>query len=218
MGADHPTMNLRRFEWDAWLADFKAAFGLCDPAQDVLNHIGTLQQGSKSITEYCTMFFELKGKLGPADANSEYIKDRFWKGLSAVAMEALVNMDFTTAEEARDILLCQESKLANIAAKNKGHWHRTGTSKPSSLAPILMSAATTVHIANPLVPKDPDAMDVDWAQWNVARKCFKCGKTGHLIAECPAWLASLKVAVWEAMDVERVGSGMEDSQLAAGFV
>lgn len=50
---------------------------MCDPAQDTLAHISQLQQGLKSITDYCTAFFELKGKLGHADAESKYIKDHF---------------------------------------------------------------------------------------------------------------------------------------------
>lgn len=126
-GADDPVLNPRRFLWAAWLNNFQAAFGLQDPAQDALNQIAMLQQGSKSITDYCMAFFELKGKLGPADANSEYIKDRFWKGLSTSAMEALVNTDFAMAENARDILLCKESKLADIAARKKGQWHGAGS-------------------------------------------------------------------------------------------
>ncbi|KAG6872084.1 hypothetical protein C0993_002452, partial [Termitomyces sp. T159_Od127] len=119
-GADNSDINPRRFHWDAWLVDFKAAFCTWDQAQDVLTRIRQLQQGSKSITNYCTVFFELKGKLGHVDVEGEYVKDRFWKGLNEVAMEALVNSDFQMAEEACDILLHRESKLANLANRRKG--------------------------------------------------------------------------------------------------
>lgn len=218
-GSDDPEANPRRFHWEAWLSDFKAAFGLRDPAQDALNKLGVLQQGSRSITEYCTAFFELKGKLGPADANSEYVKDRFWKGLSATAMEALVNTDFTTAEEARDILLRRETRLADMVARRKGQWH--GSSKASGPAPMGQATAPTpaaARVSNPPASKDPDAMDVDRAQRNTARKCFKCGKTGHLIAECPAWMASLKAAVREVIDADKAVGKREEQQPAAGFV
>ncbi|KAG6867066.1 hypothetical protein C0993_007108 [Termitomyces sp. T159_Od127] len=123
MGSDDPAWNLHRFQWDAWVVDFKASFCTHDQAQDALTWIGQLQQGSKSIMDYCTAFFKLKGRLGQADADSKYVKDCFWKGLTATSMEALVNMDFTTAEEARDILLRWESRLADIAAQQKGTWH-----------------------------------------------------------------------------------------------
>ncbi|KAG6876240.1 hypothetical protein C0993_004788 [Termitomyces sp. T159_Od127] len=76
-GLDDKAANPQHFRWAAWLADFKAAFGMHDPAQDTLNHIAVLQQGSKSIMEYCTAFFELKGWLSPLDAASNYVKDRF---------------------------------------------------------------------------------------------------------------------------------------------
>ncbi|KAG6894906.1 hypothetical protein C0992_004023 [Termitomyces sp. T32_za158] len=55
-GSEDLNLNLRRFVWTAWLADFKAAFGLRDLVQDALNRIGVLQQGSQSITDYCTAF------------------------------------------------------------------------------------------------------------------------------------------------------------------
>lgn len=105
MGPEDWDLNPQRFNWAAWLADFKAAFCMHNQAQDVLNRIGQLQQGSRSITDYCTAFFKLKGRLGCVDAASNYIKDRFWKGLNTVAMEVLVNTDFQTVEEACDILL-----------------------------------------------------------------------------------------------------------------
>ena len=98
-------MNAWRFDWGSWLADFKAAFCTREPEQEALTWLGQLQQGSRSIMDYCTAFFELKGKLGKADAESQYVKDRFWKGLNAAAMKALVNTDYETAEQARDILL-----------------------------------------------------------------------------------------------------------------
>ncbi|KAG6875061.1 hypothetical protein C0993_011012, partial [Termitomyces sp. T159_Od127] len=90
-----------------------------DPAQDMLNRIVVLQQGTKSITEYCMAFFELKWRLSPLDMASDYVKDQFWKGLNTVAMEALVNMDYKTAEQARNILLHRESKLTDLAAQRR---------------------------------------------------------------------------------------------------
>ncbi|KAG6882556.1 hypothetical protein C0993_010114 [Termitomyces sp. T159_Od127] len=99
-GLDDLATNPQCFEWAAWLGDFRAAFGLHDLAQDALTRIGSLQQGLKRIMEYCTVFFKLKGKLGPVDANSKYIKDHFRKGLSTAMMEALMNIDLATMEEA----------------------------------------------------------------------------------------------------------------------
>ncbi|KAG6897440.1 hypothetical protein C0993_007508 [Termitomyces sp. T159_Od127] len=81
MDLDDPAQNPCCFQWDAWVADFKASFCTRDQAQDALTWIRQLQQGSKSITDYCTAFFELKGRLGQANADSKYVKDRFWKSL-----------------------------------------------------------------------------------------------------------------------------------------
>ena len=56
-GEENCDQNPRHFQWSAWLADFRAAFCTRDPEQDALTKIGQLQQGSKSITDYCTAFF-----------------------------------------------------------------------------------------------------------------------------------------------------------------
>ncbi|KAG6902034.1 hypothetical protein C0995_005244 [Termitomyces sp. Mi166 len=76
-GIGNPKTNSRCFSWKAWLDDFRAGFCMWDPEQNTLTCIGELNQGSKSIMDYCIAYFELKGKLGLADANSEYIKNCF---------------------------------------------------------------------------------------------------------------------------------------------
>ncbi|KAG6879906.1 hypothetical protein C0992_009897 [Termitomyces sp. T32_za158] len=219
-GVDDPEINPRRFRWDAWLADFRAAFCTRDQAQDALTRIGQLQQGSKSITDYCTAFFELKGKLGPAEAEGEYVKDRFWKGLNAAAMEALVNTDYQTAEEARDILLRRESKLADLAVRRKGHWH---AGMPMAAASSGSTSSVAARSAPPPPPADPNAMDVDHAKSSsTARKCYKCSKLGHLVAQCPTWVEVIQAAVREVvgMDktVEQVGDNKKGEEPKAGFV
>ena len=76
-GLDDPVANPKHFQWQAWRDNFRAAFCMHDLAQDALACLGQLQQGSKSIMDYCTMFLELKGKLGNVDMASKYIKDCF---------------------------------------------------------------------------------------------------------------------------------------------
>ncbi|KAG6877372.1 hypothetical protein C0993_008115 [Termitomyces sp. T159_Od127] len=157
-----------------------SAFGLWDPAQDVLNHIGVLQQGSKSIMD-------------------EYIKDHFWKGLGVATMELLVNTNYEMAEQAWDILLRQESKLANIAAWRKGVWQAVHAAVPCALASLSLAVNTSAHIAPPPLA-DPNAMDMDQAKvMQATRKSFKCRKPEHVVVECPLWQAVIKAAVWEAI-------------------
>lgn len=161
-GLEDPELNLRCFHWDTWLADFWAVFCIRNPTQDALTCLDQLQQGSKSITNYCMTFFYLKGRLGHADVESEYVKDHFWKGLSAAAMEAL-----KMAEEAWDILLRCESKLADIAARKKGGWHSGQPHAPSTPAPTHSMMSTTkalVCLVLPSSPADPNTMDVDHAK------------------------------------------------------
>ncbi|KAG6858330.1 hypothetical protein C0993_005977, partial [Termitomyces sp. T159_Od127] len=101
------------------------------------------------------------------------------------AMEVLVNTDFTTVEEACNILLRCESKLADIVAHWKGQWHGLNTPKAAATVPVASSTAVGAHSALPPALKDLDAMDVNRAQKGTVKKCFKCSKTGHFIADCP---------------------------------
>ncbi|KAH0581616.1 hypothetical protein H2248_011318 [Termitomyces sp. 'cryptogamus'] len=95
-------------------------------------------------------FFELKGKLRHADAESNYIKDWFWKGLNVAVMEALM------VEEAHNILLQWESKLVDLAAKKKGAPYTSSPSVPP--APHAMAPA---HAASPPPSADSNTMDIN---------------------------------------------------------
>ncbi|KAG6883231.1 hypothetical protein C0993_007276, partial [Termitomyces sp. T159_Od127] len=184
--------------WAAWLADFRAAFGLQDLAQDALNHIAVLQQGFKTIMEYCTTFFELKGRLSPMDATSDYMKDRFWKGLNVAAMEALVNSDFDTVEQACNILLHREHRLTDLVVQRKSGWQAAGANshRMAALTPSTPAATTMVHAVLPPPPANLNAMDVDQAKMALAtRRCFKCKQIRHLMGACPQWAAAIEVAV-----------------------
>ncbi|KAG6859679.1 hypothetical protein C0995_005786 [Termitomyces sp. Mi166 len=160
--------NLHCFQWEAWLGDFKALYCTWKLEQDMLAWLEQLQQSFKSITDYCATFFELKGKLREADAASEWVKDQFWKGLNAAAMKALMNMDYKTLEEVQNILLWWESKLADIAAKEKSGWHignsfaLRASSAPSALS-LAVQPQVLTHSAPPPAPADPNAMDINRA-------------------------------------------------------
>ncbi|KAG6860303.1 hypothetical protein C0995_012925 [Termitomyces sp. Mi166 len=208
--------NPCHFQWEAWLRDFKALYCTWELEQDALAWLGQLQQGSKSIIDYCKTFFELQKKLKEADAASEWVKDQFWKGLNAAAVKALMNMDDKMSEE--------ESKLADIAAKEKSGWHTGNSFATRALsAPSASSSAVQpqvlTHLAPSPAPADPNAMDVDQANHapaqSTGQKCFKCLKPGHLIVDCPLWMASIKTVAQEAMGA---GEKKEGKVPKAGFV
>lgn len=214
-GSDNPVVNLKRFQWQAWRDDFRAAFCMRDPAQNALACLEQLQQGSKSIMDYCTAFFKLKEKLSSADVVSEYVKNSFWKGLSLAAMEALVNTDYEMVEQARDILLQHESKLADITAKRKGNWGGGSSGAPYALTTATSAMQAVVRSAPPPASADPNTMDIDCAQiLPNAHKCFKCGKPEHL-------MALIRAAIMEAlgtMSKAAEGKKRKEEGPVAGFV
>ncbi|KAH0581145.1 hypothetical protein H2248_012272 [Termitomyces sp. 'cryptogamus'] len=126
------------------------------------------------------------------------------KGGKHKVYEALINIDFAIVEEARDILLCREGKLVDMAARRKSQWQAGGALR--ALQPTSTPAvALLVHTAPPPPSKDSEAMDIDYVSHIALRKCYKCAKTGHFMADCLVWLVLLKAAVWEALEAEKKG-------------
>lgn len=133
-----------------------------------------------------------------------------------------MNTDYEMVEQARDILLCHESKLANIAAKRKGNWGEGSSSVPHSLATSLLALQVVVHPVPPPASADPNVMDINHAKTlSSIWKCFKCGKSGHLMADCPLLMVLIRAAIAEALGVMGKTAGEEKKKKkrpAAGFV
>lgn len=199
--------NPRRYDWDLWLAAFKSAYCTRDAAADALQRLGALSQGTKSITEYCTRFEELRVKLEKGDQDGAWVRDRFWAGLSLLSKEALVNSDYKTVEEAQEILLKRETRLADLEAtrrsqqpQRQGNNSSSSALRPPVVAPRANPPTPAVHhpvvSAPPPATRDPNAMDVDGGRRGArVRKCYKCGQEGHLVADCPSWETALRAAV-----------------------
>ena len=137
-------------------------------------------------------------------------------------MEALVNTDYETVKQTRDILLRCESKLADIVAKRKGNWGGGNSGAPCALATAPPAQQAVVR-SMPL-PKlaNPNAMDVDCA-WTLpnSRKCFKCRKRGHLMADCLLLMALIRAVIAEALGTTSKAAEGETKKVeepAAGFV
>jgi len=201
-----PASNPRRYIWTDWVKAFTDTFCTRDPQTLAITRLGVLTQGTKTITAYCTEFRDLVAKLDRADQEGGWVRQRFWDGLNAMAKSSLVNTDYKTVEEAQDILLRREIRLGDVEAATRTHNQRTVLPSPqvkmvSPHAPIPQASAPqvrpvqpTVQSAPPPTTKDPNAMDVDGSRKRGLR-CFNCCAEGHRIADCPAFLQSLKAAV-----------------------
>lgn len=205
-----PADNPRRYIWTDWVKGFTDAFCTRDPQTLAITRLGVLNQGTKTITAYCTEFRDLVTKLDKADQEGGWVRQRFWDGLNAMGKSSLVNTDYKTVEEAQDILLRREIRLGDVEAATRTH-NQQSSARPvlpspqvktvSPRAPVPQASTPYVrpvqHIAQSAPPpatKDPNAMDVDGSRKRRLR-CFNCGAEGHRIADCPDFLQSLKAAV-----------------------
>ena len=154
-------------------------------------------------------FRDVVAKLDKADQEGGWVRQRFWDGLNAMAKSSLVNTDYKTVEEAQDILLQREMRLGDIEAAMRTHNQQSSSRTvlpsqvktisphapiPQTSTPQVRPVQPTVQSAPPPATKDPNAMDVDGSRKRGLR-CFNCRVKGHRIADCPAFLQSLKAAV-----------------------
>jgi hypothetical protein len=139
-----------------------------------------------------------------------------------------VTTDYETVEEARNVLLCREAWLADIELAHK-QWKSSYVAVHASqakipplpsrpVAPAPVAALPAVRLAPPPASKDPNAMDVDRGQRWSGRKCHKCGKEGHFIAQCPDWYAQVKAALLAELEKEAQKKGDSSGAPEAGFV
>jgi hypothetical protein len=216
----------RRTSWDLWVEAFRSVFCTRDAANEALTRLQGLTQGSKTISAYVTEFQELRSRLDVGDQGGAWIEKRFWDGLNTETMEALASSDYKTVEEAQEILLRREARLASLnarraqAARNTTpRQHQTPPAAAPRAAPAQAqaqpartpaqparaSAPTPAVSATPRPPADPNAMDVDAARArnnggrSYSSRCYGCGEEGHRINNCPNLLASIRAAVTEAV-------------------
>ena len=233
-----PADNPACYDWTVWLRSFRETFCTWDAAADALRKLAALSQGSKSITQYCTEFKELSVRLSAADQCGKFVKERFWAGLNVAAKQALVTSDFKTINEAQDLLLCRESRLADIESavqlsKPRGIQAQLGGAASGAKASANFqkagggqtSSTPSAQASNPPASKDPNAMEVDAARRSNGyqrRSCFECGVVGHIALNCPKRVEQLKVAVVKALQEVKLSLGAEASPAAAapepGFV
>lgn len=216
------TTDIRKVDWEAWIAGFRETFGTRDVAQDAMRKLNALVQGSKSITDYTTEFRELVSRLPFSEQTGEFVNSRYWDGLTLASKQNLVGTDFTTAAEAQAILLRRESRLSDIAsqARRMGGGVPSHSGRPSASAQASTvthqrtpapapqpqsSRASPAAVAAPPAPsRDPNAMDVDGARRRGGPTCFLCGGVGHRQYQC----TSNVVAQLKAGMVEDIRAGM----------
>jgi hypothetical protein len=156
-----------------------------------------LTQGSMSVNEYLTQFNNL-ARYAPDDTSTdEKKKDHFLFGLHQAIktqlsvlqfmdFQAMVNTALISEKEHRTIFSGHKRKFENRKGQSQGDSSRQRNWQPNRQGAPQQSTWT-------LPRKDETNREKFYAQRSQAdgrRKdnaCFKCGKPGHYIANCPLW-------------------------------
>jgi hypothetical protein len=156
-----------------------------------------LTQGSMSVSEYLTQFNNLS-RYARDDTNmEEKKKDRFLYGLHQAIktqlsvlqfpdFQAMVNTALISEQEHRTIYHGHKRKFEHRKGQSSGDSSRQRTWQPNRQSAPPQSAWNQPK-------KEENTREKFYTQrphMDDCRKdnsCFKCGKSGHYIANCPLW-------------------------------
>ena len=154
-----------------------------------------LTQGNQSISEYLTKFNNL-ARYAPDDTNTEEKKkDRFLQGMHQAIKTQLSVLQFQDFQAMINTALISEKEHRTIYDSHKRKFeprknHQEGTSsKPRTWQPSNPTPNPQTTGNQP--KKDGYPREGFYHQRPIAddakrgNACFKCGKAGHYIRECP---------------------------------
>lgn len=178
--------------WKDFSDELTKAFTTFKPAENAVQALSVLQQGSSSADDYIIQFKNLVARSGLKDyiAIKDYFLRGLSKGLRAGAFKTFplpTNMDewYTRAREVYQSW--REGQMYDARYSNQNSQKDKGKNMLKGSGPRY----TAPH-------RDPNAMDVDAVNTTINRLteqeqadhfkkglCFRCHRQGHLSRDCP---------------------------------
>ncbi|XP_028072152.1 uncharacterized protein LOC114274432 [Camellia sinensis] len=153
----------------------------------------TLRQGNKTVAEYEAQFAEL-ARFAPHIVDTDYKKaQKFEGGLWGAILDRVNMLKLFTYVEVLERAVIAEGDLAaqNRISEWKGKRQNNQWSKRSVTPPAKkhnsenFSTTTSTQNSTPVCP-DCGRQHRGTCHWKTGA-CFKYGKTGHLVRDCPQW-------------------------------
>ncbi|XP_028110423.1 uncharacterized protein LOC114308927 [Camellia sinensis] len=179
--------------WDRFLELFYDKYFPQSMRDKKVTEFETLRQGNKTVAEYETQFAEL-ARFAPHMVDTDYKKARkFEGGLRGAILDRVNMLKLPTYVDVLERAVIAEGNLAaqNRISEWKGKRQNNQWSKGSITPPNKrqnsgnFSITTPTHNSTPVCP-NCGRQHRGTCHWKTGA-CFKCGKTGHLVRDCPQW-------------------------------
>ncbi|XP_028108308.1 uncharacterized protein LOC114307124 [Camellia sinensis] len=151
----------------------------------------TLRQGNKTVAEYEAQFAEL-ARFAPHMVDTDYRKARKFEGRLRSAILDKVNMlKLPTYVDVLERAVIAEGNLATQSriSEWKGKRQNTQWSKGSPTPPNKKQTLGSSNTSTPSQDSIPTCLECGKKHrgtcYRKSGACFQCGKTGHLIKDCP---------------------------------
>lgn len=163
--------------FDAIHAAFLAAFETMDPARQARDRLDGLSQRT-SVAEYNTIFNELM--LGLSDMHAGDRLHAYIKGLKPTVRVQVELARPTTLQDAQDLATRVDTTLYRDRGRNNRGYngfrrHNTGSNHNTGPSPMELGNIETANLSS---------MGQEGGN-PYGRKCWTCGSTDHLKADCP---------------------------------
>ncbi|XP_028071743.1 uncharacterized protein LOC114274072 [Camellia sinensis] len=177
--------------WDRFLELFYDKYFPQSMRDKKVTEFETLRQGNKTIAEYEAQFAEL-ARFAPHMVDTDYKKVcKFEGGLQSAILDKVNMLKLPTYVDVLERAVIAEGNLATQSriSEWKGKRQNTqwskGSSTPSNKKPALGNLNTTT----PSQDSMPTCLECGKKHrgtcYRKSGACFQCGKTGHLIKDCP---------------------------------
>lgn len=169
--------------WEKMKKNMRSTFLPPNYSRLIYQQLQNLKQGHRKVTEYTTEFYLLVARcdLGETD---EQLVSRYIGGLRIEFQDTLNLLDPFTVAEAQQRALQLEKQITRKTNRG-GTWSPSSSSNRGGVnnstpnrIPIPQVQNVKPHLSEP----QTKAQDVGVGRTGI--RCFKCGESGHRMADC----------------------------------